>query len=56
MRHRMCSPPDATAEDVSVIIFNAGEVEGLKERTSDLEYIDAERPNENDRTESHGVI
>jgi hypothetical protein len=39
----MCSPLDATAEDVSEFIFNAGEVEGLKERTSDLECIYAER-------------
>jgi hypothetical protein len=53
---RMCSPPDATAEDVSEIVFKAGEVKGLKERTSDLECIDAGRPNENDRTESHGVV
>ena len=32
----ICSPPDATAEDVLEIVFNAGEVQGLKERTSDL--------------------
>jgi hypothetical protein len=32
----MCSPPDATAEDVSEIVFNAGEVQGLKERTFEL--------------------
>ena len=52
----MCSPPDATAEDVLEIVFNAGEVQGLKERTSDLECIDAGIPNENDRTESHEVV
>jgi hypothetical protein len=31
-------------------------VEVLKERTSDLECIDAVRPNETDKTKSHGVV
>ena len=52
----ICSPPDATAEDVLEIVFNAGEVQWLKERTSDLECIDAGLPNENDTTESHEVV
>jgi hypothetical protein len=52
----LCLPPDATAEDVTEIIYNAGEVEGLEERIFDLACIDAERPNESDRTESYGLV
>ncbi len=43
------------AEDVTEVSYTAGEVEGLEERTFDLEYIDSDRPNDNDRNESYGV-
>jgi len=52
---RMCLPSYATARDVTEVNNNAGVVEGLEERTFDLDCIDADRPNEYDWNESDGV-
>jgi hypothetical protein len=51
---KLCSPQDASARDVTEVSDNAGAVDGLEERTFDLERIDADCPIEYDRNELDG--